>query len=111
MSSLLRAVPRGDLSHVTVKVPSNLVTLRLCGPILAISVYILAWHLTQQYSLLFTKHICQDLSFLQMENKDVSGQLGFTERLIALMWCSLVEPSWDSLSISLDLVRFVEPCQ
>ena len=105
MSSLLRAVPRGDLSHVTMKVPSNLVTLRLCGPILAISVYILAWHLTQQYSLLFTKHICQDLSFLQMENRDVGGQLGFTERLIALMWCSLVEPTWIQLGFSKHLPR------
>lgn len=58
---------------MTLEAASNPKTLRHCGSVLAISKYLLAWHLTQQKSLLFTKYICQDWYFLQVGNKLVGG--------------------------------------
>lgn len=82
------------------KVPSNPETLRLCGPILAISVCILAWRLTPPNSLLFTVYMPGKTCHFHRRGARTCRWLGVIKMLIAPVWCSSVGPMWIQLGLS-----------
>lgn len=79
------------------KVPSNPETLRLCGPILAISVCLLAWRLTPPNSLLCAVCMPGKTCHFHRRGARTRWWLGCITMLIAPVWGSSVGPiSWDS---------------
>lgn len=97
-----------ERAPVLLKVPSNPETLRLCGPILAISVCILAWRLTPVFAVYMPGKTCH----FHRRGARTCWWLGFITMLIAPVWSSSVGPiSWDSAGGAQTPLGLCEPRQ